>query len=419
MRRRFADFEEPAPQGLWDQIEKRVEHKRNVAARQHTIKMWSLRAVAAAAIITLVVVMSNRIFDADFQENKQSVAKGSASRAVPRIEEQDNKLTAQNAAQDNSVLESKQMGVKRSTLGIRLKNDTFPLLTMVGKSNSIEKENSTSEEPSSAQENTNEEKQGESILPKRSHKENRPLFEVEEPVKQSTSRRFMLNLFASNIPAANANKQGIGQDVDISYNGGGIFPGGGGNTVVDPLTDMLVFNEKQPVETKSHHRQPIRFGFTVSYPLTSRWAIESGVTYSYLSAHITFGSETYWSDTQQKLHYVGIPLKANFNLLKFNHFNLYLSAGGCVEMCVAGRSSVDYIADGNVLASENNNTRPERLQWSVNAAAGAQYDLTKNWALFVQPGMAYYFDNGGTIETIYQKQPFNFDLSLGLRLSLE
>src|SRR5574344_1704432 len=98
MRRRFADFEEPAPQGLWDQIEKRVEHKRNVAARQHTIKMWSLRAVAAAAIITLVVVMSNRIFDADFQENKQSVAKGSASRAVPRLEEQDNKLTAQNAA---------------------------------------------------------------------------------------------------------------------------------------------------------------------------------------------------------------------------------------------------------------------------------------------------------------------------------
>ena len=88
-------------------------------------------------------------------------------------------------------------------------------------------------------------------------------------------------------------------------------------------------------------------------------------------------------------------------------------------MCVAGRSSVDYIADGNVLASENNNTRPERLQWSVNAAAGAQYDLTKNWALFVQPGMAYYFDNGGTIETIYQKQLFNFDLSLGLRLSLE
>lgn len=39
----------------------------------------------------------------------------------------------------------------------------------------------------------------------------------------------------------------------------------------------------------------------------------------------------------QKLHYLGIPLRANWNFVDKKSFIMYVSAGGAMEKCVYGK----------------------------------------------------------------------------------
>ena len=58
------------------------------------------------------------------------------------------------------------------------------------------------------------------------------------------------------------------------------------------------------------------------------------------------------------------------------------------------------------------------FQWSVNAAAGLQFNFSSLVGLYVEPGVSYYFDDGSSLKTIYKEKPLNFNLNLGIRLSL-
>lgn len=86
-----------------------------------------------------------------------------------------------------------------------------------------------------------------------------------------------------------------------------------------------------------------------------------------------------------------------------------------MEKCVAGKistqtmTSTPYTYDGS-------GERP--FQFSANVSAGIQYDITKHCGLFVQPGIGYYFNDGSSLRTIYKQHPLNFDLNIGIRLSL-
>ena len=59
----------------------------------------------------------------------------------------------------------------------------------------------------------------------------------------------------------------------------------------------------------------------------------------------------------------------------------------------------------------------DKLQFSVVAAAGLQFNITDRFGIYAEPGMSYYFDNGSEVSTIYKDRPFNFDMKIGLRFS--
>ena len=77
-------------------------------------------------------------------------------------------------------------------------------------------------------------------------------------------------------------------------------------------------------------------------------------------------------EVEQKLHYVGIPLRANWNFLDKKLVTLYVSGGGMVEKCVYGK-----------LGSEKETVKP--LQFSVSGAVGAQVNATKRLGIYVEP----------------------------------
>ncbi len=57
------------------------------------------------------------------------------------------------------------------------------------------------------------------------------------------------------------------------------------------------------------------------------------------------------------------------------------------------------------------------LQLSISSALGGQLNINKNIGLYLEPGVAYFFDDGSEIETIRKETPFNFNLQAGVRFT--
>ena len=158
------------------------------------------------------------------------------------------------------------------------------------------------------------------------------------------------------------------------------------------------------------HHQPIRFGFSLRYRLDNRWSIESGLTYTRLSADITYTVRGQKTESEQRLNYIGIPLSASYQLWGSRYFNFYLSAGGLVEKMVKGSRTTQ---------GTTNSVSIRPLQLSVNGAVGAEFKFIDNLSLYAEPSLNYYFDNGSAVPTFYQDKPLNFNLNVGLRFNIK
>ena len=184
-----------------------------------------------------------------------------------------------------------------------------------------------------------------------------------------------------------------------------------------PMARILAANSNEEVNTRKKHKLPIKAGLSVRYKITPRLSLESGVTYSYLSSELTAGSKGNRYETDQTLQYIGIPLKVNYSLWGNRYWEVYMSAGGEVEKCVAGKSETNYVVDGKKVSTDHEDVKVKPLQCSLNAAAGLQFNILPNLGVYAEPGVGYYFNNGSKVETIYKEKPFNFNLKAGLRLS--
>lgn len=179
---------------------------------------------------------------------------------------------------------------------------------------------------------------------------------------------------------------------------------------------VMFNNREQSSKTEVHHRMPVSVGASVKWFLNKDWAIETGLFYTLLSSESHSGSDSYMEE-EWKLHYIGIPLKVHRTIWQNERFNFYVSAGGAVEKCVSGSLETVYVTGNNEQEKINSSLDVDPLQWSVMGNVGAQVNFTRRIGLYVEPGIAYYFDDGSDIETFRKEHPLNFNLQLGLRFS--
>ena len=164
-----------------------------------------------------------------------------------------------------------------------------------------------------------------------------------------------------------------------------------------------------------HHRQPVKVGFSVGYRMGERWSVHTGLTYSYMSADVNLtGSES--ENGLQRLHYVGIPLAVSYGLWQHKQLCVYATAGGEVEKLVNGQLKFTQVSAQEQQHSETISLKEHRLQWSVNAAVGLEYRLTKQLHLYVEPGVSHYFNNGSDLQNSYKDKPTGFQLQIGVRI---
>lgn len=160
-------------------------------------------------------------------------------------------------------------------------------------------------------------------------------------------------------------------------------------------------------EEHQHHQRPITYGLTLNYPFSERLSLNTGVVYTKLQSDFTQTIRSQQIQQSQTLRYLGIPLGLNYKLWTYNGFRTYLSAGARADWNVGTHLETEGVSQ---------HLPKDRLQWSLNAGLGLQYDIVPHLGLYAEPSLNWYPDNGSAIQNYFKDKPLNLGLQIGLRL---
>lgn len=177
----------------------------------------------------------------------------------------------------------------------------------------------------------------------------------------------------------------------------------------------------ETLEETHKFSQPIKLGLSFRYIINEKWSIQTGLTYSRLSSTSQSFSDFYEYDCEQILHYVGLPVSLNYSIWRNRHVNVYAVAGGEVEKLVKGKTttypfSLTINKRGSTIPISEK-VKESRPQFSLKAAAGIEYDFTKQVGVYAEPGLGYYIDNGSGVMNFYKDKPLNFSINVGMRIN--
>ena len=182
------------------------------------------------------------------------------------------------------------------------------------------------------------------------------------------------------------------------------------------FSDVATLNEdevaRNVVISDTKHKTPITASLSIRKSLNKKWALESGLTYTYLetSEIQTLTDDRTFSDTYE-MNYIGIPVKMVYSVITHGNLEIYASTGGMVEKCV-------YAKKKNSEDNTNEKLDISELQWSVGGNIGVNYKVFKQLNVFVEPGISYYFDDKSELSNIRKDKPLNFNLQLGVRVDI-
>ena len=153
---------------------------------------------------------------------------------------------------------------------------------------------------------------------------------------------------------------------------------------------------------KYRHHMPLGAGLKIGIGLTERLSLTTGLNYTLLWSELQpLGSE---GKSDQFLHYIGLPLGAEYRLLSKGAFALSAGAGVCLDFLAAA-----YIDKRKV------DDKP--LQWTANLNAAALWELSGKLSLYIQPELNWYISKTG-MNSIRNDSPLGATLRVGLRLDL-
>ncbi len=153
---------------------------------------------------------------------------------------------------------------------------------------------------------------------------------------------------------------------------------------------------------KYRHHMPLGAGLKIGIGLTERLSLTTGLNYTLLWSELQpLGSE---GKSDQFLHYIGLPLGAEYRLLSKGAFALSAGGGVCLDFLAAA-----YIDKRKV------DDKP--LQWTANLNAAALWELSGKLCLYLQPELNWYISKTG-INSIRNDSPLGATLRVGLRLNL-
>lgn len=440
LRRKMEDHTEDVPDGLWDDIRSELfdedDHvlgavptdvkdqiKSNTYSKPTTI---IYRAVSVAALLAFVFFGINHLFE---NSNEKKIVE----KNVQSNDSKTKKVTAQSSSEEinnsntynqdhifkndhiSKIFADKLVGnVSSETIKDLLKGDVSSIFSPQEshKISDLNSQNPIVQQESNTKSNDDEFRENEKLLA------TNELGKKPDLPKIKTNKSWMVSVLTGNASSGSAGQvPGYatfnGSNMSISD----VFHSS--STELDPLTQVLLANQDQQVDAKIKHKMPVTFGASVYYNIGKRWGIGTGITYTKLSSDLHSGSDLNYIQSDQTIHYVGVPVQVNYNVIKKAGFTGYLTAGTLIEKSVSGSLKTKYVVENTLKDETEEKLSSKPTQISVNAAAGVQLNITNKLGIYAEPGLGYHFKDNSTLNTIYKEKPLNFNLKFGLRLSLD
>ncbi len=228
--------------------------------------------------------------------------------------------------------------------------------------------------------------------------------------RRKTVRNISATLYADNLTGGDRSSFNIGTPQPRSN---GMMM----ESVTQPSPDNTLTYRQEPQKSTYRHRTPVTFGANVSFRLSKRFALETGLLYTHLHSETeTQGAFDY--HIEQDLDYLGIPLSATYTLIASRYFDLYLRAGATAEALVSGRQEGQISRNPGISSrTETSGVEAKGLQTSIGAAAGAMFNISRTVGLYLEPGISHYFENHEQPASYRTEHPTNFNLRAGIRIS--
>lgn len=461
LQNKMKDYEEPAPEGLWEDIESSVfpQRKRRVVALPI---LW--RTAAVAAVVALGVFAGLRLTDpgnGEPDKTQEILASGTPSSVISEGGQDDPVEIVEPVSRENGhnpllaeSVPSRGRSAQRTSMRFAVGQSPEQKLTAEQEPEAVTRQQEVNEyiPESFAPESV----VSESAAPAKATPEEVASEAITEPVKPVEKTVTVTTghddedwsgyISASNEPRAFRRKAAT---LDLSFSEGAMgsvdessfdlqmyyrgsapasAPGlignpGDGQDGVDRLQTrgLAPMGIKSPsmVTSKSDHRRPVRMALTANVPISGKLGLESGLMLTTLRSTFSAEAGQTLTETEQTLRYIGVPLNLTASLFDSRWFSLYLGGGGMVEKCVSGKSvTTETLAGVRQGDGVRKSFTVKPLMWSLNASAGLQANLTKRLGVYVEPGLSYHFDDKSDYQTVYRDRPLDFSLTFGARFSL-
>lgn len=411
LRNRMDNYAEPLPEGLWEQLESELSQPK-------VIPFWRRWPSVAAAVALVLVVTSLALSDLftpvmqmpEVQLANQLVEEAEPALAVATPQAEDTPTPV--VAQAEPVVAQAEPVVAQAA-----RVEAQEAAVVAQETAVVEPVDRAQDEPTEQVSTAPQGSRARFRSSERTRRTNETSYSVTRRHHRS-DKGLEIGLMSGGIPYGSS-KQFTGMSrlaTPYVMNRQDQLVMGSMNGKMSAYSQVLLSNRDKPSHTDVKHKMPINVVASVKWHFAEKWALESGISYTYLQSELHSGSNLYWEESQ-KLHYVGIPLKLHRALWENSALTLYASAGGMLEKCVKGTLESVYVTSNSTKERETNTIHSHPFQWSLAAAVGAQVNLLDQLSLFVEPGIAYYFDDHSRLETIRKEHPFNFNLQFGLRLN--
>lgn len=148
------------------------------------------------------------------------------------------------------------------------------------------------------------------------------------------------------------------------------------------------------------HGFPFKVGVTTRICLSDRLFFTTGLNYSIYKSSFSYSLS---GQKTQHAHYLGIPLRLDYNLVPGRWFDVYVGAGVEVSKCLyASMAGKSIKKDGIIM--------------SLQGVGGLQLNITNRWGFYIEPELNWNVPSTAVILNTYRSEhPLEFSLATGIR----
>ena len=426
LRQQLSGAEEEVPSSGWEKLMERMAsdgtseplaHPAVSAKKPLGLRLWKIAApLTAAAACTAVAFLFVQHNENNMGEQVANLNKAHAPSVSPK---------ANVLSPDNTEKALAQSLPKRPLTAKSETNKLYTPKTQDLKDDSV-KESTTAEtaqtfEASAQESNTKESIRHENNETTSAKVQQKPLGQtalayIRNERRKSVSHVPSLSLYSAAGSTASASQAGYVMVAATSSLQNST------NNKVSPneaLGAVTQSNLNQYADSRVTHKMPVKVGLSVNVPLTSRLSLHTGLNYTLLSSEIVSGTDNSYYQTDQTLHYVGLPVGVSYAFLNTRYIDLYGSAGIEIDKCVKGLQTTDFNANNAFKAQVETEENIGKSVWqsSANVSLGFQFNIVPTVGIYAEPGVTYYPSDGSSLLTVWRDKPWQFSLQVGLRLS--